>query len=431
MIEKSQVKHSLKKKKSFFILFPFSIIVQLFSFILLFILLFFLPGCITYTPYQEKPYKPTRKKEKQEPKIRLLLFNNRTIYHIFTESEDIVIETSNKMDGNIQHYSNSVGKSEGLEVRIKGNNVLIQNKYYPLPCRIKNLRKFKIGSLNLYGDLVLYRDSLVLEMPIERYVEGVIASEVGTSWPIEALKAQAVVSRTYAVYSILHSKNSHYDLGTSELHQKYELKESIDSVKKAVDATRGIIIYYHSEPIQAFYHSCSGGITESGGNVFSKDLPYLKSIRDPYSRKCPDKYWKLELTSDEILRSLGDIKPASFNNKEITDIQIGAKTSSGRVKFFILRFGREKVKIRGNAFRLAMGAKSFKSLLIIRIIKKQRENNKITYEFIGKGYGHGVGMSQWGAKNMAMQGFSYTSIIKFYYRGVNLDNYNKLHIVGS
>ena len=122
MIEKSQVKHSLKKKKSFFILLPFLIIVQLFSFFLL----FFLPGCITYTPYHEKPYKPAHKKAEQEPKIRLLLFNNKTIYHISTKSEDIVIESFNKMDGNIQHYSNGVGKSEGLEVRIKGNNGIIK-----------------------------------------------------------------------------------------------------------------------------------------------------------------------------------------------------------------------------------------------------------------------------------------------------------------
>ena len=390
----------------------------------------FLYGCISYNIPPRKSFKQNLKRGKREPLIRLLLLKGEKFYHILTDSPIIYIETLNNNENSGRGFDKNSIHAKILNIVINGNSAIIQNRKFILPIKIENLSKFDLNNIDLSGNLIIYKDFIILEMPIETYIEGVVASEVGVDWPLEALKAQAVVSRTYAVYNMLHNFNKPYDLGTSEYHQKYRLKKNIANVKKAVESTRGIIIYYRSEPIQAFYHACSGGITESGGNVFLKDLPYLKSVRDPYSVNCPNSHWEIKLRSKVILRNLEGRIPRTLNTKQITDIQIGARTSSGRVKFFTLKFGKIRFNIKGNNFRLAMGPKTFKSLLITRIVKEHRKNNITIYEFIGKGYGHGVGMSQWGAKNMALQGFSYINIIKFYYRDVNLGKYNKLPIYG-
>ena len=401
---------------------------------LLVYIIVFLLGCTgSYiVPLKENSKTYSHRASKKEPLIRLLLIKGEHVYHIVTDSKFISVESKNSDMNSSENIIEKVVVSGYFDIKVWNNKAIIQNKEYLLPCKIMNLSKFKLNNINLYGNLILYNDFVVLEMPIERYLEGVVASEVRSNWPLEALKAQAVVSRTYAIYSIIHNFKKPYDLGISELHQKYKIMESIDCIKKAIYSTRGIIIYYHSEPIQAFYHSCSGGITESGGNVFSKDLPYLKSIRDPYSKECPDKTWKIELTSKDIIRNLKNVIPKNLKEEEeIIDIKIGARTSSGRVRFFVINFKKSFFKMRGNDFRLAMDSRKFKSLLITKIIKEHTNNGLYIYKFFGKGYGHGVGMSQWGAKNMAVQGFSFNSIIKFYYRGVNLGTYDKLPVFGG
>lgn len=391
------------------------------------LLLLFISSCVTNNIQLQKYPKPTLRTKKREPLIRLLLFEGKKIYHISTGSTRVYVETlNNSSETNFKTEKNPIIGKE-IDIKIKANLAVIQNRRYSLPIRIAGLANFYLYGIRLSGNLIVYNDLIVLEIPLEHYIEGVVASEVGVNWPLQALKAQAVVSRTYAVYSILHNHDKPYDLGRSELHQKYDFKDNIDQVKKAVRETKGIIVLYGNEPIQAFYHACSGGITESGGNVFLKDLPYLKSIRDPYSQRCANQFWEVNLTSKYIKERLNTRITKDLKEKRLSSIRIGKRTSSGRVKFFTIISDNEKFNIKGNDFRLAMNPKKFKSLLITRIIRKY-DGNDTNYTFIGKGYGHGVGMSQWGAKNMAIQGFSYNNIIKFYYRGVHLSSYNKFPI---
>jgi stage II sporulation protein D len=218
------------------------------------------------------------------------------------------------------------------------------------------------------------------------------------------------------------NKDKEYDIENTEMHQVFEYREDNNNINRAVAETRGIIILYNREPVEAFFHACSGGITENSGDVFLRDLPYLRSIPDPYCRDIDRFSWTFEESAEQVRQSLKDILDEKFSDLPLQDVKIKKRTGSGRVSEFVLRFERgETAIVKGNKFRLALDPKQLKSLLIKRIQKKNVDGN-LVFVFSGKGYGHGVGMSQWGAKVMAENGFRYRDILSYYYRGTRLGN---------
>lgn len=331
--------------------------------------------------------------------------------------------------------------SSGVNLPIRGNAVLelhadtvtVNGTSLPLPASIESDHPLVLNGKTYTGKLVLHEESVVNILPLDDYLRGVVSSEMPKSWPLEALKAQAVVSRTYAVRKMRERKGDPFDLDDTEMYQKYDYVEQTLSIDTAISSTDGLILTYQGDPIEAFFHANSGGVTESCPEIFQKDLPYLKGRKDPYTDGENAGQWTLSLRGEEIKRRLEGFRESrkalfpTVPSAPLSEIGIHSRTASGRVREFALAFsstpGREKLIMKGNAFRLALDPKSFRSLLITGI-EKTLQGSGFLFTFSGKGYGHGVGMSQVGAKEMADRGFSFREILSFYYQGTQVGRWD-------
>jgi len=300
----------------------------------------------------------------------------------------------------------------------------------------------------------------VNELELEDYLYGVVPLEMPANWPSEALKAQAVASRTYALYNLSKWENFGFDISASTIDQAYEGYDAENiTTNKAVEETKGQRILYDGRPIMALYHADSGGITEDGKDVFGSDIPYLKPVEDPFDKDSPYATWEVSFSLKEISEKIGKTD-ASVG--EVRDISVIEETSSGRAKKIMIQ-GTSKNKIlSGSEIRNLLQLKS--SLFYIQgggaslfMISAGNVNQNISlknramisrmglfsvpdqvafvagengtkqvsveggdYEFSGSGWGHGVGMSQWGARGMAEEGYNYEQILQHYYKNVEI-----------
>lgn len=257
--------------------------------------------------------------------------------------------------------------------------------------------------------------NLIEEVPFEDYVVGVLAGEMPVNFEIEALKAQAVAARTYVMKKMEANYKEDYDVVDTVVNQVYisdqELREKwaneyeskINKIKQAVAETKGEYLTYDGKVIEALFFSTSVGKTENSEEIFSKALPYLRSV---------DSSWDEEVSpvfNDSFEFSLQEFYDRlNLEYSETLSFKINKTTSTGRVK---------EATINGKVFT---GSKIF-SLLNIRStffdINQVGNNIIITT----KGYGHGVGMSQYGALAMAKRGYSYREILSYYYQGTKLE----------
>lgn len=253
---------------------------------------------------------------------------------------------------------------------------------------------------------------VVNELPLEEYLVGLINCEISSQWPIEAVKAQAVVARTYAVYQREARKNGLYQLESSVLDQVYAGCDIEDSrADRAVKETAGEVLTYDGNVIQAFYHSSCGGHTESAENVWGHALPYLKGVECKYCKNAPSVKWAQTLPLRRIEALL---RSAGYRVTGLRDIAAGPRDESGRLRDVVLTTARARMLVPGTKFRMAVGSTVIKST-----------NFEVRVEgadavFNGVGYGHGVGLCQWGAKQRAADGFNYREILSYYYPGTKL-----------
>ncbi|MDO9527679.1 MAG: SpoIID/LytB domain-containing protein [Syntrophales bacterium] len=247
---------------------------------------------------------------------------------------------------------------------------------------------------------------------LEEYLYGVVPKEMSPRWSSEALMAQAIVARSYAVYQKEKNKNKDYDVYSttySQVYGGYDVES--EHSNRAVYETRGKMLVYDNQPVLAYFHSNSGGQTENAKNVWTADVPYLKGIPDSYSAKAPNYLWTLFLGLDEIKGALNKHGVGIGDIHEITTPEV---SPSGRVKRVrILHSGGESI-LTGNNFRIKVDPTMIKSTLFTMT----RERNGIRFD--GRGYGHGVGLSQWGAYVMAKEGHSCRDILKHYYSEVDI-----------
>ena len=266
-----------------------------------------------------------------------------------------------------------------------------------------------IDDIKYMGKIVIYKGRnglyLVDEVPFEKYVEAVVSSEAGPDWNINALKAQAVITRTYALNQKLKEVSGVYDITSSVLNQLYRGDNGTPTVERAVQETQGEILTYEGSPIMALYHSTSEGMTESSEEVFGKNYPYLKPVVSTSSLS-PLKTWVRRIPLDEISLLTGV--------KGITAIKTVSLTSTGRVKELELcSEGGHKV-VETKDLRKIFGWKRLPSTDFTFKI----EDGICIFE--GKGWGHGVGLCQWCAEEMAAAGKSYKDILNYYYPGATL-----------
>lgn len=253
---------------------------------------------------------------------------------------------------------------------------------------------------------------VVNELPLEDYLVGLINCEISSQWPIESVKAQAVVARTYAYYQKRARASALYHLESSVLDQVYDGCEIEDSrAARGVRETAGEIITYGGQPIQAFYHSNCGGRTELSENVWGVRLPYLRSVDCAYCATNPSIRWENSISLKK-LESL--LKGAGIQVSGLREIREGKRNESGRLIDLAL------VSVGGTT---TVTAVNFRKIIGYTAIKSTNFAVRLTGDsvhFSGTGYGHGVGLCQWGAKQRASDGFSYREILAYYYPGALL-----------
>ncbi|HVA67133.1 MAG TPA: SpoIID/LytB domain-containing protein [Elusimicrobiota bacterium] len=267
------------------------------------------------------------------------------------------------------------------------------------------------------GKLVLRRDAdgavtAVDVLDIEDYLMGVLPGEMDPSWPLEALKAQAVVARTYAYTQLDKYEDEGYDLTGDTRSQMFgSLGQVPLSVREAVNETSGQVLGYKGRILDVYYHSCSGGHTADEAEIWggAEPPPPLRGVRDPYSRGCPDYDWKAYVPLSKVLAA---IEPGSLLAGPLESFRIGHEYWDGYVKNFVAGIDGDPIPIAASKFRRRIGAYWLKSDRIYRIRVLSD-----SVEFEGHGLGHGVGLSQWGARDLAKLGRSYQRILKFYFPG--------------
>lgn len=252
------------------------------------------------------------------------------------------------------------------------------------------------------------------ELELEDYIVGVVAGEMPASFEEEALKAQAVASRTYAIYKKRLNKDGEYDLTDNTNTQVYLTQDAMkkkwgadyqkyySKIKKAVEETKNEVITYNGTPIEAFYFAMSAGSTNDSASVFKEERDYLKTVESIYDTGELNGYEvTVSFAKDEFLQKL----KLTCDNPEVE------KKETNEIGYVqsITVCGKE---FAGTSFRTLLGLRSTNFTIEIK------DEVKITT----KGYGHGVGMSQYGANGYAENGYSYIDILKHYYTGVEISN---------
>lgn len=301
---------------------------------------------------------------------------------------NVNIQKSNKLSNNVKE--NSTNKSNFTET--KKDNYKETKK--------ENIKKNEIT-------VTVYRNNgKIINLELEEYVLGVVGAEMPASFNIEALKAQAILARTYALKSIKNGKKLTDTVSTqaykdnSELQKlwKNDYTKYYEKIKKAVNETKGKVILYNNEYIDAVYHSTSNGKTENSKNVWKNSLPYLVSVDSSWDKNV--KSYKKE-TIFEINEFCNILK---LDVEEPITYEI-IHNETGRVR---------QITINNKTF----SGTEFRNLLKLRSADFEIEINDEKVKVTTYGYGHGVGMSQYGANEMAKQGYSYIQILKHYYTGV-------------
>lgn len=301
---------------------------------------------------------------------------------------NVNIQKSNKLSNNVEE--NSTNKSNFTET--KKDNYKETKK--------ENIKKNEIT-------VTVYRNNgKIINLELEEYVLGVVGAEMPASFNIEALKAQTILARTYALKSIKNGKKLTDTVSTqaykdnSELQKlwKNDYTKYYEKIKKAVNETKGKVILYNNEYIDAVYHSTSNGKTENSKNVWKNILPYLVSVDSSWDKNV--KSYKKE-TIFEINEFCNILK---LDVEEPITYEI-IHNETGRVR---------QITINNKTF----AGTEFRNLLKLRSTDFEIEINDEKVKVTTYGYGHGVGMSQYGANEMAKQGYSYIQILKHYYTGV-------------
>ncbi len=304
-----------------------------------------------------------------------------------------------------------------------------------------------IGNTEYRGCAKFIRTDLGLtvinHLDIEDYLKGVVSGEMPSSWPTEALKAQAVCARNYAICNWNKFATYGFNLDDSTQSQVYGgVKAETPQTNQAVEETQGIYLKYNDQYANTFFYSSSGGHTENSENVWSAALPYLVGVEDPYDTS---REWTVPYTPDEIEEKLQGI---GVNIGDVIDLEVIERSASGRIIDLKItgtdgtyNLKKEKSRslfnLRSNLFTITKKAEEPTPVLVVT--SKGLEERSISqpiltatelipvdvgvpteYIMTGTGYGHGVGMSQYGAKGMAEAGYNYEQILKHYFTGTSL-----------
>jgi stage II sporulation protein D (peptidoglycan lytic transglycosylase) len=398
------------------------------------LLAIFIFGCSS----SKRAYNRENKTENENyTSIRVLLNEQESVFNWLIESPVYLKDGEKSLalinPGNSVSISNSEDEIN-LNVegkKFKGNEfLLISTK--PESSINFNGNYYK-GSLKIVSDGTEIRVINILSL--EEYLKGVIPNEMpvgkGTEY-YDALKAFTICARTYTISKLKENKAS-FDVFSDTRDQVYggcSLENNV--INNLVEDTRGLILTYDGVPAMTLYHSTCGGYTENVKNVFPKiDAPYLKGIKDgnePFCSISPKFTWTEEFTEQTFIQRLASSGYIDNSDYSITGININSLFKSGRINEMEINLVNDvnslkTIKLYGNNIRYVIRTADNKSILESNNFKIKKDSDGII-QIIGKGYGHGVGLCQWGALEQSKEGKSYEEILSFYYPGTKIESYN-------
>jgi len=253
---------------------------------------------------------------------------------------------------------------------------------------------------------------LVNELPLDDYVAGTVGREAYRGWHPEALKAHAVVARSYALHERARHPGSAWHLRGDTGGQVYGgVDAESPEVLAATNATRGEYLAFDGRPILAVYHSAAGGRTASAEEVWGRPVPYLVSVEVEHEEESPDTYWRAAFPGTTLRRALA---PVGVRVGAVREVRVAERSASGRARRVLVRGDAGQAELPGRELRRVLGEGVIRSTLFD--VRDAPEG----FVFVGSGHGHGVGMSQWGAQAMAMRGTGYREILAAFYSGCEL-----------
>lgn len=311
------------------------------------------------------------------------------------------------------------------EIRSSGGLILVAGQQLSSPVKLlagEGEDRMRLGNRLYKGDIILMnsgggRLDIIESLSVEDYLCGVLPAEMSPGWPLEALKAQAVASRTYALKQINSSKD--YDItGGVEMQVYIGAAVPDPRIIKAVKATRGEVLRYRKKLITAFFHACCGGHTASVNSAWGEEvIRPLAGIADPFCSESAHYRWELVVPSKDMLAFIQEQGSTALKLKSVRPHK---KDRSGRTISFKFSTDQGTFVATSKEMRRHFDNFEFKSTYITGITPVRGG-----YRFTGRGWGHGVGMCQDGAKYMAYRGKNYRKILRHYYPGASIENINE------
>ena len=282
----------------------------------------------------------------------------------------------------------------------------------------------RVGASGIYRDEVLiYKNSkgsldVINRLNLDDYLKGVIPFEGNPKWTLESLKAQAVVSRTFALTKMLAHRNEEYDVSAGLISQVYAGKQIEDKkTDQAVDATRGEVLLYKDKIFPAFFHSTCGGATAAADLVWRvKPLPPLGGVECKFCQRSPHYKWEAVITPAEIKQKLAK---EEMPVQDVLGIRTDKIDKTGRAHKLVIQSTWAEKVVDADAFRVWVDPMRLKSNLITKITFRDG-----VFVFKGRGWGHGVGMCQYGMKYLGEIGYGYRDILGYYYPGAQVSKPN-------
>ena len=335
--------------------------------------------------------------------LRVAIKKNISNLKIGSSTEAVIKDGTGKQIGELTSMS-------PVSAITKGNNIAIVNKANATELTIEPSENgyVWIGDRWYRGKTRLIREgktiTAVNHVDLEHYLYSVVGAEAVSTWPIEALKAQAVAARSYALYKRHTQANQIYDLDTTVATQVYKgLDTEYTTTHEAVNSTLGQIMTYNNEVILAAFHSSSGGHTENVEDVWTSPLPYLRAVVD-YDHSAPVFEW-------QQIFPVSRIKTLVAGVGKIKGLQPVKVTPRGRIV---------TMKIVGDRGSANLSGKEIRKALDLRSTLFRMSTDGTNLRVSGRGFGHGLGLSQWGAYYLAQQGVDYHRILAHYYQNADL-----------
>lgn len=354
-----------------------------------------------------------------EEEVRILLANGKASVRIEASGLAIYDGASGERIATTSGRGRAEVVPDGAGVLLKGAE-LIPDGSGPARAErvfVESEHGVRVDGRLYLGRITVERDAkkptlvVINRLPLETYLLGIVGSEMSPEWPIEALKAQAVAARTYALerHMMMQAASRPYDLEATVLSQVYQGAERIrPSVVTAVVSTRGEVLSYRHQLAQALFHSTCGGKTVSARQAFGNAVPYLVPETCPWCRDSTRYRWSLSLDLGKAEKQLvkAGLLPAKGG---LSALERGSAEGS-----LVATVGKKKVELSAKQVRAAIG------YMVMMSDRFTAKTVGTRVELEGLGFGHGVGMCQWGARGQAERGLSHVEILTHYYRGAEV-----------